>query len=411
MPPKAKTKAAAKSRAGGSANAASGSAGDEPPAKRSKSGTVALWFGTVCAVDFGSPVRGKIAGFDLDLTLIKTKSGKAVASGADDWELWDAAVVPKLQDLHRTGHKVVVIMNYVGLSKGSPKETEMVAKVTMVQAAVGIPMLFLFAAANDRCVKPLPGSWALIQSQFNAGANVSKPLSLFCGDAAGREPPVVKQADASAADLKFALNLGIPFRTPEEMFLGQSKAYDESFPFDPRSLGTAPLEFPVPPLTKQTLIICIGAPGCGKSSTATLRFRECVRVNQDILKSKDKCVKACQAAFDEGKSVIVDNQNRTRADRLPYLELAKAIGVAAIALQYDVPKELCFHLNSYRLLHAGSAFHRAEKVPSSVILKFFQTVHAPKEEEGFERIYRLGLEHFSIDEVGADMALLRGFLA
>merc|ERR1712203_490401 len=106
------------------------------------------------------------------------------------------------------------------------------------------------------------------------------------------------------------------------------------------------------------------------------------------MKTKEKCLKACEAALKEGKSVVVDNQNKTKADRAPYIELAKAAGAAPLAIRYDVPKELCFHLNAYRKVNTASALHRAEKVPAMIIHSFYKQAQEPTTAEGFEHVYR-----------------------
>lgn len=110
-----------------------------------------------------------------------------------------------------------------------------------------------------------------------------------------------------------------------------------------------------------------------------------------------------------GKSVVVDNQNKSKADRAPYIKLAKSAKAASIAVLYDVPKELCFHLNAYRALNTASHLHRPEKVPSMIIHSFYKNLERPQPAEGLEEVYRVGLEHFAIAE-GADTTLLRSFL-
>jgi len=269
----------------------------------------------------------------------------------------------------------------------------------------------IMLSANDLYRKPLCTPWEMIETHFNDGVACDKSASFYCGDAAGRVPPVVKKKDFSASDLKFALNLGIPFQTPEELFQGLPQKYDTKFAFDPRELGKAPADFPVPALTSLTLILCVGPPGSGKSSLATEQFPMCERVNQDTLKTKSKCVKACEDALKAGKSVIVDNQNTSPSDRAPYLALAKKYNASSIAVHIDVPKEMCFHLNSYRLLNPASKHHRDERVPDMVIHSFYKNVKLPTVSEGFAQTYRLGLEHFKIHESDADPKLLRTFLS
>lgn len=44
--------------------------------------------------------------------------------------------------------------------------------------------------------------------------------SFYCGDAAGRKATAGRKKDFTDSDLKFALNVGIEFKTPENLFLG-----------------------------------------------------------------------------------------------------------------------------------------------------------------------------------------------
>lgn len=362
--------------------------------------------------DFGSPASSRVAGFDMDGTLIKTKSGKAFPTSKDDWVLWAPQVATKLQALQKDGVKVVLITNQGGIAKGKSTKEEITSKIEGLQKAVATPFLAMILTQDDLYRKPLPTAWKLIEERFNGGTAVDKASSFFCGDAAGRQPPVVPKKDFSAGDLKFALNVGVPFKTPEEFFLGKSQAFErEKFAFDPRTLGVSPIPLPVPKNPeRQTLFLTVGPPGCGKSSLATQHLTTCVRVNQDTLKTKEKCHKAVEEALKAGKSVVVDNQNRAKSDRAPYVALAKKAGASPVAVSYEVPKELCFHLNAYRMLHKTSDLHRAEKVPDMVIHAFYKNKEEPTTAEGFDQVHRVGLEHFAVVG-GADLSLLRSFLS
>lgn len=55
--------------------------------------------------------------------------------------------------------------------------------------------------------------------ELNGKVDLKK--SFYCGDAAGRKDG--KKKDFSDSDLKFALNVGVKFLTPQNLFLGDKK--------------------------------------------------------------------------------------------------------------------------------------------------------------------------------------------
>lgn len=56
-----------------------------------------------------------MAGFDMDWTIIKTKSGKTFAVDSDDWDFLFPEVKPKLQQLHKDGFRIVIFTNQGGV--------------------------------------------------------------------------------------------------------------------------------------------------------------------------------------------------------------------------------------------------------------------------------------------------------
>ena len=53
----------------------------------------------------------KLAGFDMDWTLIKTKSGKTFAQSAHDWQFLYECTAEKLRKLNEDSYQVVVFTN------------------------------------------------------------------------------------------------------------------------------------------------------------------------------------------------------------------------------------------------------------------------------------------------------------
>lgn len=82
-------------------------------------------------------------------------------------------------------------------------------------------MLSFIASADDEYRKPSTTLWDLFESKYNSGIKVDRNTSFFCGDAAGRKTATHK--DFTDTDLKFALNVGVPFKTPENLFLGEKE--------------------------------------------------------------------------------------------------------------------------------------------------------------------------------------------
>jgi len=105
----------------------------------------------------------------------------------------------------------------------------------------------------------------------------------------------------------------------------------------------APTSSPIiPPSGGQEIVLFCGYPALGKSSFYHCHFHPAnyTHVNQDILKTRGKCVKAVQEALKRGESCVVgtiilssmsvdsnlqeiDNTNRDIKTRRLYIDLAR----------------------------------------------------------------------------------------
>ncbi|OBA22503.1 PNK3P-domain-containing protein, partial [Metschnikowia bicuspidata var. bicuspidata NRRL YB-4993] len=184
----------------------------------------------------------RVAAFDMDDTLICTKSGIKFGRGPYDWKWRNDQILPALQKKVKDKNMVLVIFT----NQSAVSVTELLAphsksyknlslKVGLISKALetGIgptPVLFFASTGRPRQgvlarsslethfshKKPELGMWSelerYIRRCFGEEYSVDLDLSYFVGDAAGRD------GDHLAADKGFAENAGVPFFVPEDYF-------------------------------------------------------------------------------------------------------------------------------------------------------------------------------------------------
>ena len=67
----------------------------------------------------------KVAGFDMDYTIIKTKSGKKFPQNKDDWVLLFDNTKAKLADLSKNGYTIVIFTNQGGVETGKTRVSDL----------------------------------------------------------------------------------------------------------------------------------------------------------------------------------------------------------------------------------------------------------------------------------------------
>ncbi|OAT06353.1 polynucleotide kinase [Blastomyces gilchristii SLH14081] len=346
-----------------------------------------------------SGVKRHIAAFDLDSTLIATKSGRRFATNQHDWKWWSPTVPGKLKELNDKGYLVVVISNQKAISlkkdlKGGSLESKSLSifkqKVTAVMQTLGVPSSIYAATENDEFRKPRMGMWSEMLDDYDLDVAGSLDLeqSVFVGDAAGRE------GDHSCVDRDFAANVGIPFKTPEEFFLNEAPK-PISRAFDPKAyiVGSSEAE-PNITFSKRNdteLVIFCGSPGSGKS-TFYWKYLEPLgyeRVNQDTLKSRPKCLKVAKEYLQAGKSVAVDNTNAGTETRAFWTELAKEVNVPIRCIYLSTPPQICKHNDAVRAANPKIESLNPESrssLPGIAFGDFQRRFQEPTLSEGFQDI-------------------------
>lgn len=123
-----------------------------------------------------------MAGFDLDGTLIMTKSGKVFPKDASDWQFLYPEVPKKLQDSYNIdGFKIVLFTNQAGVSKGKTDLGEWKGKIADILKKVGIPIQVFVSMGEGISRKPAPGMWDIFLNDFNGGVEVDLEKSIYVG--------------------------------------------------------------------------------------------------------------------------------------------------------------------------------------------------------------------------------------
>ncbi|CAG7733061.1 unnamed protein product [Allacma fusca] len=323
-----------------------------------------------------------IYAFDMDGTIITTKSGKVFPKDDNDWKFLYDSTVSKLQRASEdSASKLVIVTNQAGLANGSTQEPSFKKKIETIIRQIGIPILVFVLPGKNEYRKPLPNIWNLLISKYNGGVEADVATSLYCGDAAGRKK------DHSKVDRLFALNIGLKFCTPEEYFLGQ-----KPLPFTMPLFESWKLTDPKNTVNnnhiafnhKQEMIIMVGYPGSGKSEfvKSVLLPKAYVHINRDTLKTAAKCRSVAESALESGMSVVIDNTNPTPKDREDYMKLARKHGIPCRCFVLKVDHSHALHNNKFRdLTTSGHA-----KVPEVAFNTFKSKFQEPTESEGFAEI-------------------------
>eukprot|EP00051_Salpingoeca_urceolata_P025530 m.459687 g.459687 ORF g.459687 m.459687 type:complete len:454 (+) comp20342_c6_seq8:60-1421(+) len=341
--------------------------------------------------DPGLAPSKQVAAYDMDSTLVTTKSGRQFPTNRDDWQLWDSSVPTKLQDLVKQGYKIVIFTNQKGIPK-KMSERDFKYKICRLQETLGVSLQVLAGTEDDEFRKPGCGVWRHFVQHLNGGVSPDLEKSFYCGDAAGR-PAGWKggaKKDFSDTDRKFALNVGMPFYTPEEHFLGEASVAFEIRGFDPRVFVADSPEVPKGTRLERPgtpeVVVMVGFPGSGKSSFSKHAFPSYEYISRDLLKKWQKCVQACDQALSAGKSCIIDNTSPDVESRKRYIDVAKKHGVPVRVFWMTTPRVIAEHNNRLRRTDPATA---AKYVSSMVFNMYNKNFKEPSTKEGVEAVVKV----------------------
>ena len=354
------------------------------------------WYevGSIMYCNFGSAPSSKILGFDMDSTLIVTKSGKTFPVNDQDWKILYQNIPEVVQKYANDGYRIVIFTNQQGIKTGKQDKVGMKNKIKDVLSEIGVNGLAMVACGDDEHRKPCTGMWDYLVKNLNNHIDIDIANSKYIGDAAGRAASGKRKKDFNDTDLKYALNIGISFETPEKFFLGERDNY--GIPeVDPRNIkkngqhlkGVSDDQIAKP---HTEVVIFVGSPGSGKSTFWKNNLSSYTRVNNDTLKSKERCLKAMRASLESNKSCVIDNTNPTVAVRTPYIKIAEEFNVPVRCFIFKMEKDMAFHLDTLRRVNKHRN-HLSGRVGSMPIHKFYKDFEEPQKCEGFSCIHEVEL--------------------
>lgn len=290
----------------------------------------------------------KIAAFNFDNSIIKQKDNTtAVIYGAKN----------KILKLNKENYKIVFFTQQSVSKFNLEKFKETIKEIKKL---LEIDFQLFGCYGNGYSKKPSVGLWKLLE-QNNCGIKINLNESFYVGDAVGRSN------DVNDNDIKFALNVGIKYFTPDEYF--DNCKVKINIPEHPLSLvdnNMQETDYSIFDKNEKKLVILVGPPSCGKTTWCKQdKFKNYSIIDQDSYKIKSKVINLMIKELDNGNSVIVNKRNELEKDRKEFVEIAKEHGAVPVIILFDIPKKLCKHICVYREIVDEI------EIPSIIISKYY----------------------------------------
>jgi predicted kinase len=127
-------------------------------------------------------------------------------------------------------------------------------------------------------------------------------------------------------------------------------------------------------------VIFIGIQATGKSTFFQQRFFNThVRINLDMLKTRNRERILLAACLDARQPIVIDNTNLTREARAGYISQARATGFSVTGYYFKSALQAALERNRQR---SGKAL-----IPEKGIISAYRKLELPSFDEGFDRLF------------------------
>jgi predicted kinase len=135
-------------------------------------------------------------------------------------------------------------------------------------------------------------------------------------------------------------------------------------------------------------VIFIGIQAVGKSTFYKERFFAThVRINLDMLKTRQREALILQACLAAKQPFVIDNTNTRKSERAQYIALASAAGFQVIGCYFQSRLQDALQRNSQR---SGKA-----KIPEKGVIATHQRLEVPSLAEGFDQLSYVQIDPLS----------------
>ena len=315
-------------------------------------------------INYNYNFKSNIIAFDMDNTIISTKSGKRFPKSMDDWKfIFDSKV--KLNMIAKK-HSIIIITNQLGITKNKTKIEDIEGKLDMIHQELNLPILAMIASADNNYRKPRIGFYTMIEKMYLEKNKKIKSFT-YVGDAAGRT------GDHSDSDYKFLLNISkyIPniktkFFLPEEFFNNETSSEKNVLGYNLKYKGKDSTKKIISKINSATdtlmnqVILISGYPASGKTTLASKLAKKLNLSYFSKDKDKGKFKKLIKNQVDNEFNFIVEGLYYSDKQRNE-LKNILSNNYQIINLVLDVEYETALHFNKFRSLNS-----KVKTIPSVV---------------------------------------------